>query len=59
MKKQSNMCEDIQEFINCYKKASEKKPCPYSEIIKKFSKLCQIQGERMLEEDRKHPGMMC
>ncbi|KAK2556083.1 hypothetical protein P5673_022099 [Acropora cervicornis] len=59
MKNQSNMCEDIQEFITCYKKASKKKSCAYSEIIKKFSKLCQIQGERMLEEDRKHPGMMC
>lgn len=58
MKEESDMCEDIQEFITCYKKASDAKEC-CAEIITKFSRLCQNQGERMLEEDRIHPGMMC
>ena len=54
------MCEDIQEFITCYKEEGDlERPCAATEIIKKFSHLCKMQGERMLDEDRSHPGMMC
>lgn len=60
MRENSNMCEDIQEFITCYKEEGDpERLCAATEIIKKFSHLCKMQGERMLDEDRSHPGMMC
>ena len=54
------MCEDIKAFIECYKEEGEpKKPCAAVRIVKKFSHLCEKQGERMLIENKIHPGLMC
>ena len=54
------MCRDIQEFISCYKEEGDpQKPCAVARIVKKFSNLCRQLGEKMLKEDRIHPGLMC
>ncbi|KAL9971674.1 hypothetical protein ACROYT_G017871 [Oculina patagonica] len=56
----SNICHDVQEFISCYKEEGDpKRFCATTKIVKNFSRLCQQLGEKMLEEDRMHPGLMC
>ena len=56
----ANICNDVQEFIDCYKDAGEpKEPCATVKIVKSFSRLCSKLGEKMLEKDQKHRGLMC
>ncbi|XP_022797942.1 uncharacterized protein LOC111336170 [Stylophora pistillata] len=57
----TNICHDVQEFINCYKEAVVKKRCSGRsfDIVKSFYNLCSQLGERMLKEDEKHPRLMC
>ena len=60
MKADSNMCNDVQEFIACYKEEGDPdKPCAAVSIVKKFANLCRQLGERMLKQDKIHPGLMC
>jgi len=54
------MCNDVQEFIACYKEEGDPdKPCAAVSIVKKFANLCRQLGERMLKQDKIHPGLMC
>ncbi|XP_020604561.1 uncharacterized protein LOC110043456 [Orbicella faveolata] len=60
MNSNSNICQDVQEFITCYKEAGySKKYCANTKIVKSFSRLCRQLGEKMLKLDRVHPGLMC
>ncbi|KAJ7372106.1 hypothetical protein OS493_020531 [Desmophyllum pertusum] len=56
----SNICHDVQEFISCYKEeGNPKRSCATTKIIRNFSTLCTKLGEKMLQEDKTHPGLMC
>ena len=60
LKNDPNMCDDIKAFIKCYKDEGEPgEPCAKEKIVMKFSHLCKMQGERMLTENKIHPGLMC
>ncbi|XP_031575139.1 uncharacterized protein LOC116308791 [Actinia tenebrosa] len=56
METNSNMCQDVQSFLICYKKESPK--C-MTKITQHFTHLCNQLGEQMLKANEKHRGMMC
>ena len=52
------MCNDLQEFITCYKEEGEpEKPCAAATIVRKFSNLCRQLGEKMLNEEKNNAGL--
>ncbi|XP_027054855.1 uncharacterized protein LOC113681918 [Pocillopora damicornis] len=54
----ANMCHNVQKFINCYEKVGDGY-CARWKIVRSFSNLCRQLGEKMLQEDEKHRGLMC
>lgn len=55
---EANMCHNVQKFINCYEKVGDRY-CARWKIVRSFSNLCRQLGEKMLQEDEKHRGLMC